>query len=447
MSSVRVILLGFIPLALGACSPGNGGGPDGSAEHPTIIVSSDAPRAMDALSADAGSLHAGLRLALLSPLGFGVDVCVQATPTSVFLGPLLNPQLPSAPDSGAHDARAKDAATPRDGTVPSDATADAREDAKSDGTDNASADGARESAAPDARGGSPDGSDLDGSEDGRREASGDGATVDARGPDDASPDAPLLVDGGQRVGGVLFGQVSSYLSVALAGTMYVSIVRGGSTTCGESLTPMRRVTLDPGKLYTLAVLRTGGLDGDAGLTDGGNVRDGAVDAHIEAAAAELALSVVVLTDEPEVSASFARARFFNGLLSSDGSAAPPVSVSAVEGASSVALALDVPSLAVAAESPSAPAVDSLGYWQGSPLVSTTPIGLRVAPIAVLHGDSGSFGWVFASTSSFDLQHAASNHSGFLVGNPGPQVALVWCDDGASIADAGRTLTSCSLLSQ
>jgi hypothetical protein len=387
-------------------------------------------------------------LALLSPLGFGVDVCVQVTPTSTPQGPLLNPQLPSAPDSGTRDARAKDAAVPRDSTVSSDATADAREDVTSDATHDASADGGRESAAPDAGGGSRDGSDLDGSEDGRREASRDGATLDARGPNDASPDAPLPLDGGQRVGGVLFGQVSSYLSVPLAGTMYVSIVRGGSTTCGESLTPVRRVTLDAGKLYTLAVLRAPGPDRDAGLRDGGPAADAMVDAHIEAAAGELALSVVVLTDEPQVSAGFARARFFNGILSPDGGAAPPVSVSAVEGASSVALALDVPSLEVAEESPKAPAVDSLGYWQGAPLVSTTPISLRVAPLTTPQtGDGGSFGWVFTSTSSFDLQHAASNHSGFLVGNPGPQVALMWCDDGASIADAGRTLTSCSLLSQ
>ena len=122
--------------------------------------------------------------------------------------------------------------------------------------------------------------------------------------------------------------MSGYLSVPLAGTMDVAIVRGGSTTCDRSLTPPRRVTLDAGKLYTLAVIHAPGLAADAGPTDGGSLGDAVSDAHAEAAAPELALSVIVLTDEPEVSPSFARARFFNGLEASDGGAAPPVSASA-----------------------------------------------------------------------------------------------------------------------
>ena len=162
----------------------------------------------------------------------------------------------------------------------------------------------------------------------------------------------------------------------------------------------------------------------------------------------LPLGIVVLTDEPVVSKSMARARFFNGTRASgDAGLARPVQVSAVDQMVTTPLAADVPPGHVSLASPANPAVDSLGYWEGAPPATLTPINLVVSPAGAVDAgaDSGVVipSWTLALTSSsaidsFDLI-MSSNHTGFLLGG-GAGLTLLWCDDTTS---SGSSLTSCA----
>jgi hypothetical protein len=444
-----VLALGLLAVHAPGCSTSNASAvADAGFADAAIVGVKDAPPGFDA-GLDAATLHTSLRLALLAPLSYGVDVCLKQN-GGVYAGPLLY-ELPSLPDAGA-DARRDTGAEPtnKDGSVtPSDSANDGENlDAPtSDGeVTDASADG-------------PGSHDATVPHDATTDASSD-ATRDVDGADhsvDGGLDASSRPDSGVRVGGVPPGYVSSYLTVAGAGTFDVAIVVGGASSC---TTPaplaVQRITLDAGKLSTLIVLGPGASSRlDAGPVegkDGGLVAD--ADASRQEAATDAAapsLSIIVLTDEPAVSTTTTRARFFNATSSSD--AAPgPLSVAAVEQAMVIPLTNEVLVDAVGSQHHANPAVDSLGYWSGAPLVSATPIGLRVTtgtdagsnPVDA--GDASSAprtSWTFASNSSFDLVAPSTNHTGFIVGDPGdPDVglSLLWCDDTSSASVLNESCT-------
>lgn len=523
-------VVALLALVVAGCSTDSAGaGFDAASEHATIVIGTDSSLAGDGGAGDAQTLHTSFRIALLSSLGYGIDVCVRTNASAPYIGPLLYQQLPSIPDGGAdakkdahlaHDAHAVDAEgskldAARDGAMEdaesrdargddamSDAKGDMLPDAKADGSRDAlvdvRADSARDATAREdaTRDGAPDVTPEEGGErlleggDGRAGSELDGAT-------DAATDAVTLPDAGERVGGVLFSQVSSYLTVAGAGTFDVAIVLGGSPSClTHQPLLVQRLTLDAGKLSTL-VVRSAPVAPivDAGPTDATVPRDAAradatkpdatpdatvdarppVDASRDGAngdasdldASAPSLSILVLTDEPAVSTALSRARFFNATTASstsgDGGIIGALRVSAVENLATVPLASDVPVNQVSLANPSDPSVDTLGYWQGAPLVSSTPINLRVsqatgatsASDAGTDADGGGTGppsWTFGSTTSFDLTQARSNHTGFFVGNPGPSLNLIWCDDtssGVTAMDASTSnnqiLTSCVIV--
>jgi len=398
--------------------------------------------------ADAAGLQTGVRLALMSPLPFGVDVCLGANQR--LQGPLvyLSKQLPTLPDAG-RDAPRHPA---------SDASTDARPDTR-DATPDAAADGGDAAVRSDAT--------LDGDAT-ARDASPhphDGAVGDAE--TDAGK------DGGVRAGGVLQWTVSDPLTVQGAGNFSVRIVVGGSSSCSTGVLPMasETVTLAPGEFATFVVLAVppagdAGADAaanDAAPTDAERPRDASrADARpVDASAIALpTVKVIKLVDEPlsaELASTLtlAHARFFNATtFAPDAGTVSPLGVVAVAQNGTVPLADDVPMDGVSATHAANPAVDSLGYWAGPPLSSTAPIDLRVgAPVptdASVEGGTVAPSWTFApsSTGSFGLV-ARSNHTGFLVGGGVGPPNLVWCDDTCVGVDAAvcgsAAVTQCVLV--
>jgi hypothetical protein len=249
--------------------------------------------------------------------------------------------------------------------------------------------------------------------------------------------------------------VSPYITLPLAGTVEIAVVRGGATTCASPLL-VARVTLDAGKRSTLVVETAAALPQATGH-DGGGARDAtsAVDATRDAgvdAAAVPALTIVALTDESTSVAGLARARFFNGSTSVDGAMGAHLRVAAVAqtatGALDVPLALDVPPRAVSVENPANPAVDPLGYWSGELPSSTTPVELRVggttdAGVDARTDGSGGPAWTFSSLDSLSLV-PATTHTGFIVGG-GAAATLVWCEDGVLVDGGAVVLPSCEQL--
>ena len=442
-SSAVLVSLASGVAALGTtfagCSSSVGASSDAGDDHATILTGFDAPAPIES-GTDATPLHTSLRIALLSPLGFGVDVCVGPT-SGPYVGPLLYEQLPSDPDGGDGGERKDSRPAHETGPLP-----EAGQDSASDSAAEAEA-----------------GRLFDGSLEG-----GHDAPFDARADSRWLVAGAALSAGGQRVGGVLYLEVSHYLRVANAGTVNVAIVRGGSATCNSPLV-VQRVTLNAGEFSTIVLESPLALaEADAGASvdadradaagardatsgtdahvadvhaDGPRPRDGAGDV-VFSPDASIPLSLVVLTDEPVVSTTLARARFFNG-----STALGPVSVAALEQGTTIPLAATVPVDHQSVQNPASPAVDSLGYWQGAPLVSTSPISLLVTSkgVVVDAGDDASAPatWGFGSTTSFDLTQGQSNHSGFLVGTGTADIQLVWCDDTSA---ANQTLTSCTTVS-
>ena len=145
----RFLLATGLTLALGAasgglsCSSGSPATPlDAAPVDVTILGGFDAPPAFDA-GGDASPLRTNLRVALVSPLRLGIDICVRpGIVNAAYEGPLLY-DLPTLPDAG-EDAKKKhpveastatdaaidagashDAGSIGDGSHPSDATSDA----------------------------------------------------------------------------------------------------------------------------------------------------------------------------------------------------------------------------------------------------------------------------------------------------------------------------------
>ncbi len=441
---------------------------------------------------DATALRTSLRVALLSPLDFGVDVCLRATGVNQpFQGPLLYEQLPGSPDAGldarkavdggprpadagshpvdarfeaglrdavARDARRRDGSPSRDATIPADASADVRSDRQADATADVTVDG-RVDASVDAPGHGPNDATKD---------VVDGAIVDASA--DVQTDGASVTDGGERPGGVLAWHVSSYLTVDGAGTFDVVIVPGGSPSCSNHLAS-QRITLDAGKFTTLVVLGSppparadGGADASTSIDASKDASrpDARQDAPSKDAsqsdASTLFLSIIAVTDEPALSATLARARFFNATTPGDAGSVGPLRVAAVERAAIVPLAAQVVEGHVSSANPANPPVDSLGYWEGTPPLPTISLlvsagtgawtdagpdgGADAATDAGAEAGASTPSWTITSASTpFDLI-ANTNHTGFLVGPTTTPIALVWCNDTVTPS----VLTSCTKFS-
>ncbi len=426
-------------LSLTGCVSNDAAAPgiDAGLDHTTTFVEVDAGAGTDgSRGADAALLQTTVRVVLLSPLDYGVDICLPG-PGGTFYGggPLLD--LPSNGDAGAdarqkatggHDAaheasRGPPDADRRDATHPRDATrAEEGGDRDARASDHDSGHGARD---------------------------GGGAAQDA------------AVDGGRDAGrplggGVTYQHVSLYRTVKLAGTLELTIVKGGSTDCTSAVLAVQRVTLEAGKFATLVVTAGSLAAMDAGRRDDAASR---TDASFDAGP-PLSLAVAVLTDEPAVSSTELRARFFNATAAGDAGRPVPLGVAAIGtalagGTLSVPLAVEVPVDQVSVQNPRNPSVDTLGYFSGPALVSATPIELVMTSAedagARPHKDGGPVGptstFSPAGSSSLTLDlDLGTNHTGFLVGPIGA-ATLVWCEDSVVNEGGVTVVNNCAVIPQ
>lgn len=228
------------------------------------------------------------------------------------------------------------------------------------------------------------------------------------GDDDAAAAPDAATDAGADAGdagagpALELGGVSKYFTLAATGTIVIAVVPAGATSCGAPIAT-GTVTLDPGKLSTVAVFGSDAeADDDAGA-DGGDADAGAP-------------AIVAFTDDRETVADKARVRIVNA--AKGGSMAvrvigahETVVADAVEPrrASSASERIPVDALGFATVEPVAPPASiAIGAWQSAP-------------------------------SDLDLR-GESLHTGFVLGGPSA-FAVVWCADKSTRGDR----TACTVL--
>lgn len=226
-------------------------------------------------------------------------------------------------------------------------------------------------------------------------------------PDDAGVDADGSDAGAPSVG---YRTVSRYLTLEASGPLTIALVAPGATSCATPLFTAD-VTLDPGKLATVAIVGLGANDGGKG--DRG---------------------LVAFIDDRTTTANKARVRMVNAAF---GSATMPTAPT--EGATLAVRAVGAQTLTLAervepkkAGSPSASVpVDSLGYATIDPLPS--PAQLAVGAAADTTADAGVDSWV--STAAELGLHGSSLHTGFVLTGEGQKpFEVLWCLDTSTSGD-------------
>lgn len=215
----------------------------------------------------------------------------------------------------------------------------------------------------------------------------------AAGPksDAAAADADAASDADAGSQGLAYASVSTYTTLAVAGPLTIALVPAGASSCAGAMF-VADVTLDPGKLSTVAVL--GRRDADA--ADG--------------------LGLVAFIDDHETLAKKARVRFVHAASGTS----VPIAVRAV-GAQAVLTAERIEPRRVAAASPSIP-VDDLGYATIQPL--PPPTSLAIAPVAAQ--DAAAGGW---QTAASDLGLVGGSlHTGFVLSGAANPFEVLWCTD-------------------
>ena len=247
-----------------------------------------------------------------------------------------------------------------------------------------------------------DGGAAEGGEGG---AGGDAAPGDDAGNSDA---------GAASVG---YRTVSRYLTLDASGPLVIALVTPGATSCA---TPFftAAVTLDPGKLATVAIVGLAATDGGAG-----------------------ALGLVAFIDDRTTTPDKARVRMVNAAFAdaADAAAGSPAAALAVRavGAQTVTLAERVEPKKAGSPSGAVP-VDTLGYATIAPLPS--PAQLAVGAAANTASDAAVNSWVSAA-GELGLS-GGSLHTGFvLTGESGKSFEVLWCTDTSTSGDR----TTCALV--
>ena len=242
----------------------------------------------------------------------------------------------------------------------------------------------------------------------KRDAGADAGDDDGSAPDAASSEA----DGGDA-SAVSYRSVSRYLTLDAAGPLTIALVPPGSTSCATPLF-MADVTLDPGKLATVAIVGIAGADG--GSADRG---------------------LVAFIDDRTTVVNKARVRMINAAFGSAGS--PSSATLAVRAAAgqTITLAPHVEPRKAAAATETVP-IDVLGYGTVDPLPS--PAQLAVGAAADTTTDAAVGSWV--STAGELRLQGGSLHTGFvLTGESGKPFEVLWCTDTSTSGE----LTTCELV--
>jgi hypothetical protein len=226
-------------------------------------------------------------------------------------------------------------------------------------------------------------------------------------------------DGGADGGAASVGYrtVSRYLTLDASGPLTIALIAPGATSCATPLFTAD-VTLDPGKLSTVAIVGLSGAD-----------------------AGDAALALVAFTDDRATTPAMARVRMIHAALGMPGgrAAAGALSVRA-SSSQTVTIADHVDPKKAGAPSATVP-VDSLGYATLAPVPSPAQLAVGAAAMAgPATTDAASDSWV-SQPNELDL-NGSSLHTGFvLTGQEQQPFEVLWCTDTSTSGDR----TTCVLV--
>ena len=207
-------------------------------------------------------------------------------------------------------------------------------------------------------------------------------------------------DGGDAAIGLAYGTVSKYVTIAVTGTLVLALVPPDASTCSGAV-PVGTVTLDPGKLSTVALLAEG---------DGGR-------------------NVVAFTDDRQTEPDKARVRIIHAAT------AEALGVR-VLGAQTTAVAERIEPRHASSPSEEIP-VDALGFATVAPVAP--PASVVIAPLTSEADAEAVVPWQSEATD-LDLR-GESLHTGFVLGAAPEAFAVLWCADKSTTGDR----TTCTLL--
>ncbi len=250
----------------------------------------------------------------------------------------------------------------------------------------------------------------------RRDASAEaGDDDDGSASDDAgsADDA----DGGGDGGGasaVGYRTVSRYLTLDASGPLTIALIAPGATSCATPLFTAD-VTLDPGKLSTVAIVGLAAVDGG-----------------------DAALALVAFTDDGTTTTATARVRMIHAALGGPGGRAASGALSVRASASQTVTVADHVEPKKAATSSAAVPVDSLGYATIAPVPSPAQLAVGAAAMSgPATPDAATDSWV-SQAGELDL-NGSSLHTGFiLTGEDQQPFEVLWCTDTSTSGD----LTTC-----
>jgi hypothetical protein len=241
------------------------------------------------------------------------------------------------------------------------------------------------------------------------DAGGDDDAADAGGDDDAADaggdDAADSTDGGAASVG--YRTVSRYLTLGASGPLSIALVAPGATSCATRLF-VADVTLDPGKLSTVAIVGRPGED-----------------------AGDPPLAIVAFIDDRMTVADKARVRMVHTAFGTSGGRAPAGALAVrASGATTLPLAELVEPGKVAASSAVVP-VDSLGYATIAPLPSPAQLAVSAAAGAgpTAPSDASADSWLSAA-GELDLR-GGTLHTGFILSSEDQPYEVLWCTDTAT----------------
>lgn len=239
---------------------------------------------------------------------------------------------------------------------------------------------------------------------------GDGGEDEA-GLVDAGEDDASVADGG--LPSVAPRTVTRYLTLEASGALTIALVTPGATSCASPIFTAD-VTLDPGKLSTVAIVGRHGTD--AGSAD--------------------SLGLVAFIDDGATLPAKARVRMVHAALGTATRPGSPALAARAVGAQTVTVASRIEPRKIAAPSTTIP-VDSLGYAAIAPVPA--PAQLAVGGAEAVGMDAAVEGWV-SEAGDLGLT-GASIHTGFIVTGTTTPFEVLWCTDTSTVGD----LTACKLV--
>jgi hypothetical protein len=210
--------------------------------------------------------------------------------------------------------------------------------------------------------------------------------------------------------------VTKYLNLEAAGPITLSIVEGGSRSCANAIATAD-VTLDPGKLSTVALFSKRG--------------DGGVNS----------VEVVSFTDDRTTDGAKIRVRVIHAALGKTGTfaiaPAGPLAARVVSATKATVLTDRVEPRKVSTASQAIP-VDALGYTTADPV--SPPASIAIGPAATDGGADAGFETWQSKSKDLDLR-GDSLHTAFILSgenlsspNAGDDFEVLWCADTTTTGD-------------